>query len=135
MKRVGMMITKFNRPLLVRLVALAITIFTVVSVDANAQQVTKKEYVLRGKVEQVDTTAKRLTVHSEPIQGWMGEMTPSITKPCSIAWKLGIGSPRNSTRAIQRCTTSSWSRVEVSQRRRAQLIKQASDWRIWSRSR
>jgi cobalt-zinc-cadmium efflux system outer membrane protein len=75
MKRGAMMITKFNRPPLVRLVALAITILTVVSVDADAQQVTKKEYVLRGKVERVDTATKRLTVHSEPIQGWMGEMT------------------------------------------------------------
>jgi outer membrane protein, heavy metal efflux system len=75
MKRGAMMITKFNRPPLVRLVALAITILTVVYVDADAQQVTKKEYVLRGKVERVDTATKLLTVHSEPIQGWMGEMT------------------------------------------------------------
>ncbi len=72
MKRIGMT-TKFNRPRLVRVTALALTLLTVVSTDA--QQATKNEYVLRGRVEQVDTTTRRLTIHSEPIEGRMGEMT------------------------------------------------------------
>lgn len=35
----------------------------------------KKEHVFRGKVEQVDTKAKSLTVTNENIEGWMGPMT------------------------------------------------------------
>lgn len=38
-------------------------------------QQAKREFAFRGRVEQVDVTAKRLTVSSEPIQGWMGAMT------------------------------------------------------------
>ena len=41
----------------------------------NAQQSDKKAFTFRGKVEQVNTTTKRLTVRTEPIEGWMGEMT------------------------------------------------------------
>jgi cobalt-zinc-cadmium efflux system outer membrane protein len=64
MKRIGMT-TKFA--------ALALALFTVVS--AEAQQAAKNEYVLRGRVEQVDATTQRLTIHNEPIEGRMGEMT------------------------------------------------------------
>ena len=41
----------------------------------SAQQPAKKEFTLRGRVEQVDTAAKRLTVANEPVEGWMGAMT------------------------------------------------------------
>ena len=41
----------------------------------HAQQSEKKAYTFRGKVEQVNASTKRLTIHSEPIEGWMGEMT------------------------------------------------------------
>jgi Cu/Ag efflux protein CusF len=41
----------------------------------RAQQSQQKSFTFRGTVEQVDATTKRLTVHSEPIEGWMGEMT------------------------------------------------------------
>src|ERR1700694_3775026 len=40
-----------------------------------AQQAGKKAYPFRGKVEQVNTGAKPLTVTNEPIEGWMGTMT------------------------------------------------------------
>src|ERR1700694_4883764 len=40
-----------------------------------AQQAGKKAYPFRGKVEQVNTGAKPLTVTNEPIEGWMGSMT------------------------------------------------------------
>ena len=43
--------------------------------SANAQEAERKSFTFRGKVEQVNAASKRLTVHSEPIQGWMGEMT------------------------------------------------------------
>ena len=43
--------------------------------SASAQQSDKKALTLHGKVEQVNTAAKRLTVHTEPVTGWMGEMT------------------------------------------------------------
>jgi cobalt-zinc-cadmium efflux system outer membrane protein len=65
--------TRFNRPPTVRLAVLALALFTVL--PAGAQQAAKKEYAFRGKVYQVDTATKRLTVHNEPIEGWMGEMT------------------------------------------------------------
>ncbi len=42
---------------------------------AHAQPTARKSYVLRGTVEQVDPTSKRLTVANEPIQGGMGAMT------------------------------------------------------------
>ncbi len=42
---------------------------------AHAQPTGKKEYQFRGTVQQVDIGAKRLTVNTEPIEGWMGAMT------------------------------------------------------------
>ena len=42
---------------------------------AQAQQPEKKMFTFRGRVEQVNAATRRLTVHSEPIEGWMGEMT------------------------------------------------------------
>jgi len=41
----------------------------------HAQQSGKKAYPFRGKVEQVNTGLKQLTVTNEPIEGWMGTMT------------------------------------------------------------
>ena len=42
---------------------------------AGAQQSDRKSYALRGTVEQVNTTTKRLSVANEPIPGGMGAMT------------------------------------------------------------
>jgi cobalt-zinc-cadmium efflux system outer membrane protein len=64
--------TKFYRVPALSLLALALALTVVV---ADAQPAAKKEYSFRGKVEQVDPATKRLTVHSEPIEGWMGAMT------------------------------------------------------------
>jgi len=44
---------------------------------AHAQESQRKPYVLRGVVEQVDTSSKRLSVANEPISGGMGAMTMS----------------------------------------------------------
>ena len=44
---------------------------------AGAQQSDRKSYTLRGIVDQVNTTTKRLSVASEPIPGGMGAMTMS----------------------------------------------------------
>ena len=42
---------------------------------AQAQTSGKKAYPFRGKVEQMNTGPKPLTVTNEPIEGWMGAMT------------------------------------------------------------
>ncbi len=42
---------------------------------AQAQTTAKKAYPFRGKVEQVNSSSKPLTVTNEPIEGWMGAMT------------------------------------------------------------
>jgi cobalt-zinc-cadmium efflux system outer membrane protein len=67
------MSSKFYRSPVLSLFTLAVLLFAVF--PANSQQVGKKEYTFRGKVEQVNATTKRLTIHSESIEGWMGEMT------------------------------------------------------------
>jgi cobalt-zinc-cadmium efflux system outer membrane protein len=41
----------------------------------HAQQTRKKAYPFRGKVEQVNSSPRPLTVTNEPIEGWMGTMT------------------------------------------------------------
>ena len=71
MKRI-VVSTKLYRLPVLNLLALALALSVVV---ADAQPAAKKEYSFRGKVEQVDPATKRLTVHSEPIEGWMGAMT------------------------------------------------------------
>ena len=45
--------------------------------SAHAQPSARKAHVLRGTVEQVNPTSKRLTVANEPIEGGMGAMTMS----------------------------------------------------------
>lgn len=47
----------------------------VLLIPLYAQQAGKKSFAFRGKVERVDAAAKRLTVSTEPIEGWMGTMT------------------------------------------------------------
>ena len=71
MKRI-VVSTKFYRSPVLSLLALAFALSVMV---ADAQPAAKKEYLFRGKVEQVDPATKRLTVHNEPIEGWMGAMT------------------------------------------------------------
>src|SRR5229473_1044890 len=46
---------------------------------APAQPTGKKAYAFRGKVEQVNTGPKPLTVTNEPIKAWMGAMTMAYT--------------------------------------------------------
>jgi cobalt-zinc-cadmium efflux system outer membrane protein len=54
---------------------LASTAACLLLMPLHAQQRNKKSFAFRGKVEGVDTAAKRLTVTNEPIEGWMGTMT------------------------------------------------------------
>ncbi len=53
----------------------AVVVATLLSALAVAQQNDTKSYTLRGTVEQVNTTTKRLRVANEPIPGGMGPMT------------------------------------------------------------
>jgi outer membrane protein, heavy metal efflux system len=67
-------LAKNSRPRISGYTAIAVLLALFLS-SAFAQQNDKKSFTFRGKVEQVNGTTKRLTVHSEPIEGWMGEMT------------------------------------------------------------
>jgi outer membrane protein, heavy metal efflux system len=67
-------VAKNSRPRISGYTATAVLLALFLS-SAFAQQNDKKSFTFRGKVEQVNGTTKRLTVHSEPIEGWMGEMT------------------------------------------------------------
>jgi len=48
---------------------------TLCILSLQAQPAGKKAYDFRGKVVEVNTTTKRITVTNEPIEGWMGAMT------------------------------------------------------------
>jgi len=48
---------------------------TLCILSLHAQPGGKKAYDFRGKVVEVNTTTKRITVTNEPIEGWMGGMT------------------------------------------------------------
>jgi cobalt-zinc-cadmium efflux system outer membrane protein len=68
------MITKLKRfrTALIAVVAIWLTFgFS----QAPAQQQAKKAFIFHGKVEQVSAGSKRITVTSEPVEGWMGAMT------------------------------------------------------------
>jgi cobalt-zinc-cadmium efflux system outer membrane protein len=67
-------VAKNSRPRISGYAAPAVLLALFLS-SAFAQQNDKKSFTFRGKVEQVNGTTKRLTVHSEPVEGWMGEMT------------------------------------------------------------
>jgi outer membrane protein, heavy metal efflux system len=67
-------LAKNSRPRISGYTATAVLLALFLS-SAFAQQNDRKSFTFRGKVEQVNGTTKRLTVHSEPIEGWMGEMT------------------------------------------------------------
>jgi len=77
--------------------------FSILSVSLFRAQ--KREEALRvsGKVQQVDTGAKRLTVANEPIEGWMGADDDGLCVDNEDALqrvKPGDRSPPQSTRAI-----------------------------------
>ena len=54
---------------------LAIVLTGLLFAPLHGQQSGKKPFAFRGRVEDVDSAAKRLTVTNEPIEGWMGTMT------------------------------------------------------------
>jgi cobalt-zinc-cadmium efflux system outer membrane protein len=68
------MITRVHRVPAARTAAMFLS-FLAMALSVSAQQQTRKEFAFRARVEQVDAAAKRLTVHNEPIEGWMGGMT------------------------------------------------------------
>ena len=45
------------------------------AIPVMAQPKGKKEYTFKGKVERIDTSAKKLVVANEKIDGWMEAMT------------------------------------------------------------
>lgn len=75
MTRTGTLDTSMtNRSRIFRF-ATAATLLGLLISSAIAQQTARKSFTFRGKVEQVNPTTKRLTVHNEAIGGWMDEMT------------------------------------------------------------
>jgi Cu/Ag efflux protein CusF len=58
-----------------RLILVFFAALLVASISFGQKAAEKKSYVFHGKVESVDKAAKRLNVHNEPIEGWMGAMT------------------------------------------------------------
>jgi Cu/Ag efflux protein CusF len=58
-----------------------------------AQPKGKKSYVFHGKVEKVDTAAKRLTVTNEKIEGWMDSMTMgyAVDKADEVVKRVKVG--------------------------------------------
>src|SRR5580658_8445907 len=67
-------VAKFKQPTLLAIMCLLV-IGSLPSAAQEQEQSGKKAFSFRGRVEQVNTAARRLTVHNEPIEGWMGEMT------------------------------------------------------------
>jgi Cu/Ag efflux protein CusF len=59
----------------VRLIVLTALIVCLLLSTTYAQQSGKKDHTFRGKVEKVDTQAKKLTVNGEKVDGWMAAMT------------------------------------------------------------
>lgn len=53
----------------------AVILFLVLSVAFAQTPSKKKAHMLRGKVEQVNTSTKSLTVNHEKVEGWMDAMT------------------------------------------------------------
>ena len=68
------MTSKGMRRLVARLAVLG-TVLCSVFVPGYGQPAGAKKFTFRGQVEQVDAGAGRLTVKSQPIEGWMGAMT------------------------------------------------------------
>jgi protein SCO1/2 len=60
---------------------------------AHAQPKGKKSYDFKGRVEKVDSAAKRITVANEKIPGWMDAMTMQykVDKPDEVIKKLKAG--------------------------------------------
>lgn len=58
-----------------------------------AQPKGKKSYIFHGKVEKVDTAAKRLTITNEKIEGWMDSMTMgySVDKADDVIKRVKVG--------------------------------------------
>ena len=66
-------------------------IFCLVTATLTAQQ-SKQAFTLRGKVEKVDTSAKKLTVNHDKVEGFMDAMTMpySVDNP-DVLNKVKVG--------------------------------------------
>ena len=75
-----------------RMIVAAWVVLCLTGTSAAAQQSERKSYTLRGTVEDVDSSSKRLSVTNEPIPGGMGTMTMNYrVDPDSVLNRLKPG--------------------------------------------
>ncbi len=65
----------FDKTMRLALAVTALAWMCLLMPGAHAQATARKAHTLRGTVEQVDPTSKRLTIANEPMEGGMGAMT------------------------------------------------------------
>ena len=91
-RRIAATAGPMQRIILFRWVTLSILLCLLIS-SLNGQPAGRKSFTFRGKVEQVNTSTKRLIINGEKVEGWMGAMTMAyaIDKPDDVLARVKVG--------------------------------------------